>query len=164
VLGASGNAITPGNNVGAINPPFFDMQFRFMGAIDYFSLLVLDAEESVSATGYLGNTAVQSVVQGTFVGFHSGPVFNGPVYSLERGAIGASTAVFNRVVVGLTAGDGPELYDNLKFSSRAVPEPAALALLSVALASLVFARRGIRNRQPNSIRNDARALIESLKR
>ena len=140
VLGASGNAITPGNNVGAINPPFFDMQFRFQGTIDYFSLLVLDAEESVSATGYLGNNAVQSVVQGTFMGFHSGPVFNGPVYLLELGAIGGS-AFFNRVVVDLTEADGPELFDNLQFSGRRLPEPATVALLSVALASLVLARR-----------------------
>jgi len=140
VLGASGNAITAGNNVGAINPPFFDMQFRFEGTIDYFSLLVLDAEESVSATGYLGNNAMQSVVQGTFMGFHSGPVFNGPVYLLELGAIGGST-FFNRVVVDLTEADGPELFDNLQFSSRRLPEPATVALLSVALATLVLARR-----------------------
>ena len=140
VLGASGNAITPGNNVGAINPPFFDMQFRFQGTIDYFSLLVLDAEESVSATGYLGNNAVQSVVQGTFMGFHSGPVFNGPVYLLELGAIGGS-AFFNRVVVDLTEADGPELFDNLQFSSRRLPEPATVALFGVALASVVFSRR-----------------------
>src|SRR5215510_5875174 len=140
VLGASGNAITAGNNVGAINPPFFDMQFRFEGTIDYFSLLVLDAEESVSATGYLGNNFVQSVVQGTLLGFHSGPVFNGPVYLLELGAIGGTT-FFNRVVIDLTEADGPELFDNLQFSSRRLPEPATVALLSVALASLVLARR-----------------------
>src|SRR5262245_45623448 len=140
VLGASGNAITPGNNVGAINPPFFDMQFRFQGTIDYFSLLVLDAEESVSATGYLGDNAVQSVVQGTFMGFHSGPVFNGPVYLLELGAIGGS-AFFNRVVVDFTEAGGPELFHNLQFSGRRLPEPASVALLIVALASLVLARR-----------------------
>ena len=143
VFGASGNAITPGDNVGEINPPFFDLRFSFGPVIDYFSILVLDAEEAVSATAYLGNTAVQSVSQGQFVGFHSASVFNGPVYLLELGAIGGPNQ-FNRVVVNLTEADGPELFDNLRFSTRNVPEPTSLALVAVALAALGFSRRRMR--------------------
>jgi hypothetical protein len=142
VLGASGNAITPGDNVGSVNPPFFDIRFQFTGTIDYFSLLVLDAEEAVSATGYLGSNAVQTVVQGSLVGTHVGPVFNGPVYLLELGAVGGSMR-FNRVVVDLTEDGGPELFDNLQFSTRrAAPEPGSLLLVTAALVlGLLITRR-----------------------
>lgn len=141
IFGASGNAITPGDNVGQINPPFYDMQFAFSQPIDYFSLMALDAEESVSATAYLGNTFVQSIDQGNFIGFHSASVFNGPVYSLDLGSVGGSL-LFDRVVITLDQGGGPEVYDNLVFDSvNAVPEPEVYAMLAAGLGLLGFVTR-----------------------
>jgi hypothetical protein len=142
VLGATGNAITPGDNVGGINPPFFDMQFSFPSPIDYFSIQVLDAEESVTATAYSGDNALQSVSPGRLLGYHAGSAFNGPVYVMELGSLGGSM-LFDRVVVDLNEADGPELFDNLQFSVRSIPEPPSIALLVAGLTSL-FSRRRLR--------------------
>ena len=130
VLGATGNAITPGDNVGGINPPFYDMQFSFPGPIDFFQIQILDAEESVTGDAYVGGDLVESVHQGTLLGFHSGNVFNGPVYEMTLGAIGGATR-FDRVVIDLTENDGPELFDNVLFNT--VPEPSSGLLVVAAL-------------------------------
>ena len=141
IFGASGNAITPGDNVGGINAPFYDMQLSFGHSIDYFSIMVLDAEEAVSAIGYLGGSQVQSVAQGQSLGFHSGSVFNGPVYLIELGAVGGSRR-FDRVVIDLTESDGPELYDNVRFSTAAVPEPSVAILIALGAFALLLGRVG----------------------
>lgn len=140
VLGATGNAITPGDNVGGINPPFYDMQFSFPGPIDFFQIQILDAEEAVTGNAYLGFDLAQSVHQGTLLGFHSGAVFNGPVYHMTLGSVGGP-ALFDRVVIDLTESDGPELFDNLSFNAQALPEPStALLALAALLAGVVLAR------------------------
>jgi hypothetical protein len=142
IFGASGNAITPGDNVGGINPPFYDFQINFAAPVDYFSLLALDAEESVSASAFLGNNFVDSVNQGVFLGLHSASVFNGPVYKFELGAIGGF-AHFDRVVIDLSANDGPEVYDNLVFNVvTPIPEPNDTMLFVSGLALLLgFSQR-----------------------
>jgi hypothetical protein len=136
IFGASGNAITPGDNVGGINAPFYDFEFQFGNRIDYFSLMVLDAEEAVSASAFLGGVLVGSPSNQTFLGFNSATVFNGPVYQIELGAVGGPLQ-FDRVRISLNAGDGPELFDNLSFNSVAVvPEPSSYLLLIAGLALL----------------------------
>jgi hypothetical protein len=140
VLGATGNAITPGDNVGGVNPPFYDMQFSFSNPTDFFQIQILDAEESVTGNAYLGSNLVQLVHQGTPLGFHSGSVFNGPVYQMTLGSVGGP-ALFDRVVIDLTENDGPELFDNVSFNPQAVPEPStALLTIAALLAGLSVTR------------------------
>ena len=143
VLGATGNAITPGDNVGSINPPFFDIQFSFSTAVDYFSIQILDAEESLTGLAFLGGNLVESIQQGTFLGVYSAPVFNGPVYRMTLGSIGGSVH-FDRVVIDLTENDGPELYDNVTFNTAAVPEPSAFSSLILAAGVALFLARKLR--------------------
>jgi hypothetical protein len=137
VLGASGNAITPGDNVGSCCAPFHDMQFSFPGPVDFFEIQVLDAEERVVGKAYLGDTLVQSVQQGTFLGFHSGSVFNGPVYRLTLGSLDGPIR-FDRVVIDVTENDGPELYDNVSFNTVVVPEPSSAFSILVLLFALAL--------------------------
>jgi hypothetical protein len=141
VLGATGNAITPSvGPIGEIQPPFYDIQFSLAQPVDFFAIQVLDAEEAVTANAYLGNTVVQSVKQGTFLGSHSGSVFNGPVYEIALGFINGPIH-FDRVVIDLTENDGPELYDNVAFNTLAVvPEPGATAFLIGAILALLITR------------------------
>ncbi|MES9957095.1 MAG: PEP-CTERM sorting domain-containing protein [Sedimenticola sp.] len=146
IFGATGNAITPGDVIGGFpGNPLYDFEISFDAPIDYFSLMAIDAEETVAAYGYLGDTLVQSISQGVLVGNYGGsPVggyFRGSVYNLELGGIGGSY-LFDRVVIDLVQGDhpaaGPELYDNLVYNS--VPEPGTLALLFLGIASFYFVR------------------------
>jgi len=137
IFGASGNAITPSDNVGAMNPPFYNLQFAFSQPIDYFSLMAIDAEESVSASAYLGGTFVNSISQGNFIGFNVATVFNGPVYSLELGTVGGPL-LFDRVVISVQS-DGPELYDNLVFNP--IPEPEIYAMMGLGLGVLGWVGR-----------------------
>ena len=151
IFGASGNAITPGDNVGSISAPFYDMQFIFDGVIDHFSLMALDAEESVIARAYLGNSLIASVNQGTFIGTNIASVFNGPVYLLELGSI-AGLARFDRVEIDLDQAGGPELFDNLSFNP--VPEAEAYAMLLAGLGLLgwVGRRKKLKAAKSNSPR------------
>jgi len=60
IFGATGNAIVPGNVTdGFWGNPLYDFEIAFDKPIDFFSIMALDAEETVSAHGYLGNTLVQ---------------------------------------------------------------------------------------------------------
>jgi len=113
IFGASGNAITPAE-IGNF-APFYDIQFVFSRPLDYFSIMALDAEESFSASAYLGNNLIATVNQGNFIGFHSASVFNGPVYSVEFGAINGNL-VFDRVVINMNTEGGPELFDNVRYN------------------------------------------------
>ena len=152
IFGASGNAITPGDNVGGIDAPFYDFQFVFSQPIDQFSLMALDAEESVTASAFLGNTFISSVAQGTFLGNNVASVFNGPVYLLELGSIGGPQQ-FDRVTISLDTSGGPEVFDNLRFNSVAViPEPEIYSLMVVGLGFLGWVRLR-KNRRKFSCKN-----------
>ena len=58
VLGATGNAIIPDDNVGSIKAPFFDIQFSFPSPVDYFSIQILDAEAAVTGRAFSGGNLV----------------------------------------------------------------------------------------------------------
>ena len=81
----------------------------------------------------------KSVAQGQFLGFHNGSVFNGSVYLIELGAVGGSRR-FDRVVIDLTESDGPELYDNVRFSVAAVPEPSVAVLIALGAFTVLLGR------------------------
>ena len=108
--------------------PLFDLEISFDAPVDLFSLMAPDAEESVSAFGYLGNTLVQSISQGILLGNYggtpSGGYFRGSVYRLELGAIGGSLQ-FDRIVIDLIDGEhpaaGPEEFDKVVYNTVAVP-------------------------------------------
>ena len=142
IFGATGLAISPGVVTTTINPPFFDIQISFSAPIDFFSIMALDAEEQFTLSGFLGGALVQSVgpTSNSFVGNRGASPFRGPVYNPTLGAIGGSR-LFDRVVIGLVAGDGPELYDNMVFNAVTVPEPSTLAVFAIGLVGFSFATR-----------------------
>jgi len=106
-----------------------------------FQIQILDAEESVSGNAYLGSDLVQSVHQGTHLGFHSGSVFNGPVYLMTLRSVGGSIQ-FDRVVIDLTENDGPELFDNVSFN--AIPESSSGLVVVAAVVWRSWPSYGLR--------------------
>lgn len=142
IFGASGLAMTSGSVTTTIFPPFFDIQVAFAEPIDFFSIMVLDAEEAFSVKGFLGSSLVQEVVRSsaTFIANRSDSPFRGPVFQVTLGAIGSS-AHFDRIVIDLDESDGPELYDNLMFNTVRVTEPSSLALFAIGLAGISFVMR-----------------------
>lgn len=131
---ASGIALTPGNNA---SDPFYDVELLFSTSIDYFSLLSLDSDEALNIFAFQGSTQVQmqSYPAGT----------DTQVWNLELGGIGGGV-LFDRVVLDVVEGaagtmaGGPEYFDNLKFNSSEVPEPATFMLFGAALAGLLGTR------------------------
>lgn len=146
VYGATGNAITPGNVIDEfMGNPLFDFEIMFDMPIDFFSIMVIDAEEPIAAYGYLDGaltqTDLQGVLMGNYEGTTAGGYFRGPVYNLELGVIGGGF-LFDRIVIDLIEGDhpaaGPELYDNLVYNP--IPEPSPYILVSLGLISIGFTR------------------------
>lgn len=161
-FGADGLAITPSSDVTeSIFPPFFDLEFGFTDPIDFFSILVLDAEDSEIATahGFLGADLIATHVQGTLLGVHSFVVFNGPVRELTLGAIGGPL-LFDRVVLDINNDEGPEIYDNLRFNTVATraSEPATASLVVMGFVWLALASRRSR-KWGTPVENGPRSLI-----
>lgn len=145
IFGANGLAITSSTVTDTINAPFFDIEVSFSNSIDFFSIMVLDANEAFVINAFLGTTLVQSVgpTAGNLVGTFCCP-FNGPVHMPVLGGIGGSV-LFDKIVIDLDETGGPEVYDNLTYHSP-VPLPAALPLFLAALAGLGLF--GWRRRRP----------------
>ena len=131
IFGATGNAISPGDDY---LPPFWDISMSFIPNVDYFSILVIDAEEAISVQTFSGGSSIAIPVVTTNIGFHRGPPYNGPVNLIEVGEVGANQS-FDRVVLVITPNDGPELFDNVQFNT--IPIPSALWLFSSGLLGLI---------------------------
>lgn len=153
VFGAEGMAITPSATTAdlpSLASTYFDLSISFTQAVDYFSITVLDAEESVTAQAFLGASVVQSLSK-TLVGDRTDSPFHGQVYRLDAGAIGGAL-LFDRIVIDLTDG-GPELYDNVVFNIATIDEPAGVIGLVLGLIALARIRNGrdFRRRRPRPL-------------
>lgn len=157
IFGASGNVFTSSeldeSDLTAVAGPIYDVEIVFDEPIDYFSILVLDAEEAITILGYFEGELIQSVDQGTLLGTKSDSPFRGAVYEITLGSIGGDL-LFDRIVLDLTDGNqslaGPEEFDLLRFNTvERVPEPASLesfgsGLVLLALMGLADRRRRFR--------------------
>jgi hypothetical protein len=80
------------------------------------------------------------VTQGNYIGSNSARVFSGPVHSVEFGAIDGRN-LFDRVVVDINDGDGPERFDNLQYNFALVPEAEIYAMMAVGMGIMGWAAR-----------------------
>lgn len=133
--------LRPGVPTDAQDGPWYDIELTFADAVDWFSMLALDADEAVSATAYAGSVVVDSIAYA--------PGSNYQVRDLQLGTIGGRA--FDRVVIDLVNtgpgwAPGPELYDMLSFNTadappiaRSVPTPGSAAMM--ILGGLMLYRR-----------------------